>query len=320
VLVVQSSAMVLVLRASRQTDELYITSSAVLVAEVLKLIVCLFLVYRESLSFGHFCQTIRDQVLNLGWDSVKILVPSCLYILQNNLLFVALSKLDAATYQVTYQLKILTTAVFTVILLRRKLGVPQWTALLILFLGVSLVQLNGLSDGEDDAQKEGRWIGLLCIIGACLLSGLAGVYLELVLKYSKPSVWVRNIQLSLFSLIPGLLAVFWTDGSKVVALGFFYGYSPLVWLVIVLQACSGLLVAVVVKYADNILKGFATSISIVLSSLLSMIIFAFHPTFLWIVGSSLVIFSTVLYAYVPPPAPKTSPLLPLKEPIRIQSV
>jgi len=37
--------------------------------------------------------------------------------------------------------------------------------------------------------------------------------------------------------------------------GYFHGYDGVVWLIIVIQAFSGLLVAVVVKYADNILKG-----------------------------------------------------------------
>ncbi len=37
--------------------------------------------------------------------------------------------------------------------------------------------------------------------------------------------------------------------------GFFYGYTPFVWYVVVLNATGGLLVALVIKYADNILKG-----------------------------------------------------------------
>ena len=40
----------------------------------------------------------------------------------------------------TYQLKILTTAMFTVLVLKRKLSGLQWFALVLLFLGVVVVQ------------------------------------------------------------------------------------------------------------------------------------------------------------------------------------
>jgi len=65
-------------------------------------------------------------------------VPACLYTMQNNLLILALSNLDAATYQVTYQLKILTTAGFSVILLKKQLQSRQWLALLKLMIGTIL--------------------------------------------------------------------------------------------------------------------------------------------------------------------------------------
>jgi len=54
---------------------------------------------------------------------------------------------------------------------------------------------------------------------------------------------------------------------------FFSGYNTYVWGVITLQAAGGLIVAVVVKYADNVMKGFATSISIIISAVISYILF-----------------------------------------------
>ncbi len=75
-------------------------------------------------------------------ETLKLLIPAGLYTLQNNLLFVALSNLDAATYQVTYQLKILTTALFSVLMLGKKLDSLKWVSLVILMFGVSLVQVK----------------------------------------------------------------------------------------------------------------------------------------------------------------------------------
>ena len=62
---------------------------------------------------------------------------------------------------------------------------------------------------------------------------------------------------------------------------------------------GGLLVAVVVKYADNILKGFATSISIVLSTLISVYFFHFGLSFGFLVGAGLVIGAVFMYGHKP---------------------
>ncbi len=83
-----------------------------------------------------------------------MLVPSGLYVVQNNLLFVAISHLEAATYQVTYELKILTTAFFSVAMLQRRLSRRQWLALVLLFLGVSMVQVRVR---ENFRSKEKKW-------------------------------------------------------------------------------------------------------------------------------------------------------------------
>ena len=43
--------------------------------------------------------------------------------------------------QVTYQLKILTTAVFSVIILQRSLSLTKWVSLILLTVAVALVQV-----------------------------------------------------------------------------------------------------------------------------------------------------------------------------------
>lgn len=75
---------------------------------------------------------------------------------------------------------------------------------------------------------------------------------------------------------------------------------------VLLQACGGLLVAVVVKYADNLLKGFATSIAIILSCIVSVILFDFHISLQFSIGTLLVLASIFLYGYQPTNPPKSS--------------
>lgn len=61
------------------------------------------------------------------------------------------------------------------------------------------------------------------------------------------------------------------------------------------------MVSVTMKYADNILKGFATSLSIVMSSLVSWLALGdTAPTLQFVIGASIVIASTFLYGLTPP--------------------
>lgn len=46
-------------------------------------------------------------------------------------------------------------------------------------------------------------------------------------------------------------------------------YNYAVWMAVTLNSMGGLIVAMVVKYADNVIKGFATSTSSVLTALVS---------------------------------------------------
>ena len=140
------------------------------------------------------------------------MVPSALYVLQNNLVLVAANNLEGPILAVTAQVKILTTAFFTVIILKRSLRRSQWAALAFLFVGVAMVQVSQMniviemgdteqrSEGGDadadassvsnagesggDGGTKNMMLGLTAEISACMTSGFAGVYFEKVLKGS----------------------------------------------------------------------------------------------------------------------------------------
>ncbi|KAF7246976.1 CMP-sialic acid transporter [Varanus komodoensis] len=102
---------------------------------------------------------------------------------------------------------------------------------------------------------------------------LSGVYFEKVLKSSDTSLWVRNIQMYLSGIVVTLVGVYMSDGAQVMENGFFYGYTQYVWFVIFLSSVGGLYTSVVVKYTDNIMKGFSAAAAIVLSTIASVILF-----------------------------------------------
>lgn len=96
----------------------------------------------------------------------------------------------------TYQLKILTTAVFTVAILKRPLILTQWVALVILLIGVAMVQLaesqpeKAPGGGKaSSGPEQNRWIGFGAALTACVLSGFAGIYFEKILKVLRSIVF-----------------------------------------------------------------------------------------------------------------------------------
>jgi UDP-sugar transporter A1/2/3 len=186
-----------------------------------------------------------------------------------------------------------------VTLLKRSLHLNQWISLLILFIGVAIIQIQNVKLTNKDGDNKNAVFGLVCVVSACGLSGLASVYFEKILKNSPVSIWIRNIQLGIFGTFFALLTAFISDGKTIQEKGFFYGYNYVVWTSIFVQSFGGLLVAIVIKYADNILKGFATSIAILVSCVASVYLFNSEINYIFSLGTLLVVASTLLYSYTP---------------------
>ena len=63
------------------------------------------------------------------------------------------------------------------------------------------------------------------------------------------------------------------DSKSIAENGWLQGIDTLALLIVAISALGGLVIAAVMKYADNIIKCYATSIAIVFSALVSHFIF-----------------------------------------------
>jgi UDP-sugar transporter A1/2/3 len=121
-----------------------------------------------------------------------------------------------------------------------------------------------------------------------------------VLKASRSSIWLLNMQLACATCFFSALVCLAQDSQQLLSPegeGFFGGYNHMVCAVVVLQAATGLAVALVVKHADNIHKGFCASASIVIANSLDSALF--HDTYVnetFILGAAIVLLSCVAFA------------------------
>eukprot|EP00884_Botryococcus_braunii_P008887 jgi/Botrbrau1/179/Bobra.0022s0159.2 len=308
-LVFQGTALSLTLRYSRtRAGRPYLASVAVIYTELIKLLICIGAQMRESVrTAGERDHSVADEVRHqfgeiLG-KSFPMFVPAALFVMQQVLVIVAASHLDAVTFQICSQsFKILPTAFFAVWLLGQFLNPMQWASLPVLVIGVVFVTLNGSTAKQGTPlQPAASSDHLLLGLGASALSGLssayAGVYFE---KYVKgkmgQTLWIRNLQLSIYGLPLAVMYSILKDGREIKEAGFLQGFDILAWSVVALQVFGGLIVGMVVKYADNILKNFANALSVIFTVLGAIPLFGQWPSFWFIIGIAAVMCSVFMYS------------------------
>lgn len=285
----------------RNVSEVYYPSVAVFFTEVFKFVMCLFMVLKDA-SFNPLImlRMLKEQVILKPRDTLKVCIPTMVYVFQNNILYVGASHLNATAFMITLQLKLVSAAIFSIILLKRRLNVLHWTALITLFVGVCIVQMNGAKH-KKHTSAVGNQIPLLgfgATVLGCVTSGFAGVFLEKILKDASPvSLWMRNVQMALFAIPSSFATIAIKDGSKVLGTGFLYGFDWVVWGQILWLSIGGLTVGACIKYADNITKDFSTSMAIILATLGSIWLFHFLPSWMFAVGAGMVIGGIFLYSY-----------------------
>ncbi|KAI5296164.1 hypothetical protein KEM52_005369 [Ascosphaera acerosa] len=116
-------------------------------------------------------------------------------------------------------------------------------------------------------------LGLLAAVGAAAASAVAGSTLEAITGEIMDStvMWVRNVQLSIFSMLAiGLYGVGSQDAEQIAKQGFFGGYDYVTWILIVLQASLGLCTAMCFASGQISRKATASRLSTAVVLLVSL--------------------------------------------------
>ncbi|XP_042420487.1 CMP-sialic acid transporter 1-like isoform X2 [Zingiber officinale] len=243
--------------------------------------------------------------MNMEWKSIRLFpIPSIIYLIHNNVQFATLTYVDPSTYQIMGNLKIVTTGILFRFFLKRKLTTLQWMAIVLLTIGTTTSQVKGCGEASCDslfsAPIQGYMLGLL---SACL-SALAGVYTEYLMKKNNDSLYWQNVQLYTFGAIFNMARLIVDDFRVEFENGPWWqrllnGYTVTTWLVVLNLGSSGLLVSWLMKYADNIVKVYSTSMAMLLTMLLSIFLFGLKLTLQLFLG--IIICMISLHMYFAPP-------------------
>ncbi len=101
-LTVQNTLLIVSMRYSRLVppEQRYITTTAVVFSEFAKMCVCLLIIFFREKTFKEFVKTLHHHLIEEWKDTLKMSVPAIVYMIQNNLQYVAVSNLEAAVFQV----------------------------------------------------------------------------------------------------------------------------------------------------------------------------------------------------------------------------
>jgi UDP-sugar transporter A1/2/3 len=284
-LTLQTSLFTLTRRYSQAVlGETYSSGSVIFISEILKLAIAIYGCFlSNSSSFELFQERMVQNLVTI----LPMTLPAVIYLFMNMMSFYALSKIDAATFSVIFQLKLVTTAFFSRTLLKTQFSRTQYFALGTVVLGVIQITLSTLPHSpchtrltsqdhhhqrsEDSSRIAFEYYkGVAASLVEVTLSGVCTVYMEKMFKTHarELSIWDRNIQLSISTMPVCWITVLIAQEHNQ---GFFHGWSGMAVFLACLNAFGGISVALCLKYADAVLKTFATTGAIIITTVASFV-------------------------------------------------
>ncbi|GER42935.1 nucleotide-sugar transporter family protein [Striga asiatica] len=282
--------------SKRFTRREVIVTSSVLACEGVKVICALLLLARD----GSLRKLYKEWTL-IGSLTASGL-PAAIYALQNSLLQISYRNLDSLTFSMLNQTKLFFTALFTYIILRQRQSIQQIGALFLLIIAAILLSIGeGTSKASSSRNPdEVLFYGIVPILVASLLSGLASALCQWASQVKKHTSYLMTVEMSIIGSLCMLASAYKSpDGLAIQRHGFFYGWTPLTWIPVILNAVGGILVGLVTSYAGGVRKGFVIVSALLVTALLQFIFDGKPPSPYCLVAFPLVVTSISIYQKYP---------------------
>ncbi|KAF6231710.1 hypothetical protein HO173_010012 [Letharia columbiana] len=243
--------------------------------------------------FWNYCKNEVPMDTKYGFFTLALL-----YALINNTIFVAYKLADPGTIQLLKSGITLVTALVMLFALGTRIVKLQWIAIIIQICGLMVTQYH------PDTGASYPLSTYTLLIFQTFLSASAGVYNQSLCKRGTASLHGDNQTLYASGAAINLVIHIIMKIMKPDEPSFFTGYNSIGAIMVVLSnVFIGLAITAVYKYADAIIKCFATAVSTGILLYLSPILFGAEMSFLVLPGTLVVFISTWLYMEAAPPKP-----------------
>jgi|EP00927_Polykrikos_kofoidii_P020458 UDP-sugar transporter A1/2/3 len=272
-------------------------SSIVIAGELVKLVAAVLMLFCSgSLRQAFSGWTVRDCLLAAG-------LPSCTYAIQNQCVVIAYQNLDAVTFNVVNQAKVLATAFFAFVICGRRQSKVQLVALVLVCAAGFLANWDNVSEkdarGGDGVDPQ---LGMVCIIAVCVLSGLGSGLSEYALQERKRHNLVLSIEFAILGSVV-MLVNLCKNGDFSRQGGIFANWTWMTAVPVLTNSGGGILVGYLTKVTGALRKTLATIFGLVVTCVIQHLVSGG--------GISLPLFSAVLLVVAGTYLHATHPVAPL---------
>lgn len=275
---------VLIKASQRHGNAQYAPANVVICAEAMKMLICAAAMMSFTKKGSHQV-TRRKDVTSIA----KICALAFVYAVHNNVMIETVKIVGVASFQVWFSWRILVTALALRVFMNKRFKHSQMIALFLLVAGTMITRYNG---HQTELTVSLYGLAMICVL--VFTSSIAAVWNEAMLKNEMiGSLSSQNLTLYAFGFAINVCFMWWRRDLNVSRE--MQAWSPWVWATVASMSLLGIVTSATLKYADNIVRAFSASGSIILTSLLSWLLFGEEMTLTFGVGGGLTCAAVIVY-------------------------